>query len=150
MISISYELLKKIIDDAVQRYPNECCGIIYGNVSGDGEKKSETIEEVFNSFDDREKYHRFEITSETMLKAELYARKKGCEIIGFYHSHPNCPAEPSEYDRSHALPVYSYIIASVVKGRATGVKSWELSLSNMQFCQEQIKVSSSQSSEKGV
>ncbi len=150
MIKISCKLLKKILEDAAGCYPNECCGIIYGVISDNKEKSAELIEDVQNTFDKSEKNHRFEISSKTMLNAELYARKNGCEIIGFYHSHPDCTAVPSEYDRSHALPVYSYIIASVVKGRAIDVKSWELSVSNMRFDREKIKISPQQCGEKGV
>ena len=68
-----------------------------------------------------------------MLKAELTARKKGLDII-----HPDCEAFPSEFDRTHAFPVYSYIIISVVKGEAFRTRSFVLSAVNKQFSEEEI------------
>lgn len=75
-----------------------------------------------------------------MLKAERAARKKRLDIVGFYHSHPDCKAFPSEFDRAHALPVYSYIIVSVVKGSAVDTRSFVLSAENMQFSEEKILI----------
>jgi proteasome lid subunit RPN8/RPN11 len=59
-------------------------------------------------------------------KAERLAHFIKLDIIGFYHSHPDCAAEPSDYDTRHALPVYSYVIVSVRKGKVADCKSWEL------------------------
>ena len=62
--------------------------------------------------------NRFSVTSEDVLSAEKAAREQGLEVVGWYHSHPDHPARPSEYDREHAWPWYSYIIVSVQIGRA--------------------------------
>jgi proteasome lid subunit RPN8/RPN11 len=126
VILISEKLKAEIKSEGEKGYPNECCGIIYGNLTDDDIKEAEFIKPIDNSFDENEKYHRFMITAEDMLKAEKFARKNKIEIVGFYHSHTDCPAVASEYDRNHALPVYSYIITSVVKGKAVDIKSWEL------------------------
>ncbi|MDD6488851.1 MAG: M67 family metallopeptidase [Clostridia bacterium] len=143
MIFMPYNIFVQIKSEGEKSYPNECCGIIYGNISKDGKKYIEKIEPVSNSFDENKRQYRFLITPETMLKAELYARKNKTDILGFYHSHPNCMAVPSEYDRQHALPVYSYIITSVVGKSAMDLTSWELFNNNngsTHFCEEVINI----------
>lgn len=125
MIHISDELMEKIKQEAERAYPNECCGFIFGNMKTSAKYAVKT-EPSDNSTISSERYHRFIITSAAMLKAERFARKNGLDIVGFYHSHPDCPAVPSEYDTVYALPVYSYVIVSAVKGNAEDFTSWEL------------------------
>lgn len=125
MLRLTDALLREMEAAAEDAYPNECCGFMLGALDA----ADRTLTEVMpapNTSDSSEQYHRFIITPEQMLLAERYARQSGQEIIGFYHSHPDCPAVPSEYDRSHALPVYSYLIVSAVKGSAAEVRSWQL------------------------
>lgn len=126
MIQISEELLKHIRAEGEKSYPNECCGILFGKIGKNQEKAAERSEPVFNAFAGEETYHRFLIPPEVLLQAELAARKAGEDIVGFYHSHPDCAAVPSEYDRTHAFPVYSYLIVSVREKRALEVRSFEL------------------------
>jgi proteasome lid subunit RPN8/RPN11 len=73
-----------------------------------------------------------------MLKAEQTARAMKFDIIGFYHSHPDHPAVPSDYDKSHALPFYSYVIVSVIQGTAEDFASWELAADRAAFLPENI------------
>lgn len=140
MVYLSKDVIHYILKDGAERYPEECCGIIFGKIDESGGKTAEYAESAENGYDKAEKRRRFEITPEIMLKAELTARKKKLDIIGFYHSHPDCEALPSEFDRTHALPVYSYIIMSVVKGKAVRTKSFVLSAENMQFSEEKITI----------
>lgn len=125
MIHISHELVSEIRLESEKAYPNECCGFIFGKIRG-REKFAEEIKAAVNSSDETEKFHRFEITPEEMLKAERFARSIKADIVGFYHSHPDHPAVPSEYDTIHALPIYSYIISSVINGKTEDLQSWEL------------------------
>ena len=74
------------------------------------------------------------------MQAELEARKLGLEIVGFYHSHPDHPARPSDYDRDHALPFYSYIILRVAQGRPELMTSWRLQLSREAFDREELEI----------
>lgn len=140
MINLSRDVLQHMLLDGRKRYPEECCGIIFGKIGMDGVKNAERAESVDNGYEKSEKYHRFEITPEIMMSAEKTARRTGCDIIGFYHSHPDCEAIPSEFDRSHALPIYSYIIMSVIGGKAVKTKSWELSSQTLQFSEENINI----------
>lgn len=137
MIYISKELESVIRKEAEKSYPNECCGILYGMEDSDVKKIEQTIP-INNSFEDGEQYHRFLITPEDMMKAELHARKLKLDILGFYHSHPDHPAMPSEYDRNHALPFYSYIITEVNNGISGNFTSWELSEDRSVFIPESI------------
>ena len=125
MIQAEISLIEEIKKDAAECYPNECCGIMFGSAEAAG-KTVTSLRRVRNSFGGGEEYHRFLITPEEMLSAELYARSHGLDIVGFYHSHPDCPAVPSEYDRARALPVYSYVIVSAEKGTIADIRSYEL------------------------
>lgn len=125
MLRIEKELIAQIEREAEKSYPNECCGFMFGSLSGEI-KEVRHILSSLNQAEEGEKYHRFEIMPEQMMKAESLARKNGWDIVGFYHSHPDCRAIPSEFDRIHALPVYSYVIVSAVKGKAKEFFSWEL------------------------
>ena len=144
MIYISEEIKKLIRLEGERAYPNECCGVIMGKVifgedGGETVKSAISIEAITNASDEGEQYHRFLITPEAMLKAELEARRRKLDIVGFYHSHPDHPAAPSEYDKEHALPFYSYVIVSVINGEAKDFTSWELSDDRESFNSEKIK-----------
>ena len=145
MIYITLELEQQIRREGEKYYPDECCGILFGELS-EQDSGSQTVKRVksllpvVNSFSDGERYHRFLITPETMLQAELEARRRGQDIVGFYHSHPDHPAIPSEYDRAHALPVYSYVITAVAANVAVELNSFELSSDKHIFYPEEIHI----------
>jgi len=138
MITLLKEQKDIIKAESENSYPNECCGIIFGICDSYGEKTIKSCSPISNKSEDGEQYHRFLITPEDMMKAELKARELKLDILGFYHSHPNCPAQPSEYDREHALPFYSYVIVSVLDGEAAEITSWELSEDRSLFNKEKI------------
>ena len=106
-------------------YPNECCGIIYGKEQG-GERVVTMLEPVPNVFDEQERYHRFSISPQQLMNAERTAGERGELVLGFYHSHPDHPARPSEYDRTHAWPFYSSVIVAVAKRVAGEMTGWQL------------------------
>ena len=119
-------------------YPDECCGVLMGDIDNDGNKIVRRTQAINNAQEDGEKYHRFLITPEDVFRAEQTARAAKLEVIGFYHSHPDHPASPSDYDRDHALPFYSYAIVAVEKGKAQELASWELSTDRTVFLPEKI------------
>ncbi len=104
---------RKIESDGVAAYPNECCGIIYGRDVA-GRRTVEELESVVNAFESGEQYHRFSISGEMLMAAEKKCTN-GKMVLGFYHSHPDHPSRPSEYDRVHAWPFYSYVIVAIEK-----------------------------------
>lgn len=125
-----------IWDDALNTYPHECCGFLYG--SDDDDRLITQAIEVNNTREENRE-RRFEISAQDYLKAELYADENNLTLLGVYHSHPDHPAVPSEYDLRHALPYFSYIIVSVKRGKAAQLNSWKLD-SNGQFEQEAVEV----------
>jgi len=138
MLNLSSELEKIVRADGEEAYPNECCGILIGEIDKSGAKIAKYAQTISNSYEDSEQYHRFLITPEDMLKAEQTARSVKLDVIGFYHSHPDHPAVPSDYDRDHALPFYSYVIVSVKKGKSKELASWELTADRAGFVPENI------------
>jgi len=138
MLLLSSELENKIRMEGETAYPNECCGIILGEIDDNGTKSARRVVAIINSREDGEQYHRFFITPEDMLRAEQTARAEKLEVIGFYHSHPDHPSAPSGYDKDHALPFYSYVIVSIDKGKAQVLTSWQLTDDRINFMQEEI------------
>ena len=138
MLQLSSDLKKNIKTAGETAYPNECCGIILGQINDDGIKNAKRTVAIDNSSENNERYHRFLITPEDMFHAEQVARAAKLEIVGFYHSHPDHPSAPSDYDKDHALPFYSYVIVSVDNGKARILTSWELTDDRTNFIQEEI------------
>ena len=139
MLKLTGEIEEKIRQAGTDAYPNECCGILFGS-EADGSHIVKALKPIDNARESTEQYHRFLITAENMMQAELEARKLGLEIVGFYHSHPDHPAQPSDYDRDHALPFYSYIILRVAQGRPELMTSWQLQLSREAFDSEELEI----------
>jgi len=113
-------------------FPNEGGGFLIGTLSGDARTVTEIrLEE--NTFEDEEQYHRYLMEQGAFQKAEDYADDKGLTLVGYFHSHPNHPAIPSEFDRVHALPNFIYLIVSVRDGTAAESRVWELAPDRKQF-----------------
>jgi proteasome lid subunit RPN8/RPN11 len=125
-IWLDAECAGKIRAHGMQTYPHECCGALFGRDASDG--KPREIVEVFplvNRRDDSPQ-NRFSVSTRDVIAAEREADAHGLSVVGWYHSHPDHPARPSEFDREHAWPWYSYIIVSVEKGVAREMRSWQL------------------------
>lgn len=138
MIVITKELEEKIEKHGGETYPDECCGILLGSDSN-GMRRILDIAPLENHQVENRK-RRFFVTPKQYLEAEHTASEKGMELLGFYHSHPNHPAIPSEFDREHALPWFTYIILSVAEGKPTVMTSWVLSDSRDRFLERHMVV----------
>lgn len=122
-------------------YPNEVCGILLGK-DIDGRRVIRLTMPIENSFEQDERYHRFLITPADMFRAEWLARHDRLDVLGVYHSHPNAPAQPSEYDRDHAAwTTWSYVIVSVRDGRAAEIRAWKLRDDRSAYDEEEVEVS---------
>lgn len=119
-------------------YPEECCGLLIGSFGGDGRKVTEEIFPISNAREEAAKRNRFLIAPEDMLRGEKHARATGRDVVGFYHSHPDHPAVPSQFDLDHAWPVYSYIIVSVREGKASDLFSYEMRSDRSRFDSEDL------------
>jgi proteasome lid subunit RPN8/RPN11 len=131
-LELPADLDRAIRSHAERAYPSECCGILYGR-DIPGHRTVVSTEPVENDFELGEQFHRFSIPPAALLSAERSARNNGLEILGFYHSHPDHPAQPSDFDRAHAWPFYSYLIVSVAKGRSEALTAWRLNEGTQQF-----------------
>jgi proteasome lid subunit RPN8/RPN11 len=139
MLTIGAEWDAAIRREGEKAYPNECCGVLLGQLLEDDSRRVEHILPIDNKREEAEQYHRFEIQPEDYMRAEKEARSQGRDVLGFYHSHPDHPAKPSGFDQDHALPFYSYIIVAVENGRSAALTSWELTTDRSQFVEEDIK-----------
>jgi len=146
MLRIREELSERIREHGAKTYPHECCGALLGS---DGEGGREVVEvlSLENQRSDSPR-NRFSITPDDAREAELAARRAGLELIGWYHSHPDAPARPSEYDREHAWPWYSYIIVSVQERVPREMNSWKLADDRSHYDAEEIVIDTRASSAK--
>lgn len=139
MIVLGKGLENEIRKQGEEGYPREICGFLLGNASPDGEKAALRLLPAKNESEDEIASRRFVISAESFLRAEKEAAASGCDIVGVYHTHPDWPAKPSEYDFEHSLPFYSYIILSVRKGKAEEIFSYELESGRSGFAAEEIR-----------
>ncbi len=118
-------------------YPHECCGALIGVEQGERRVVQYALRLANERTDERER--RFFISPQQVLMVERRAAQQGLMLLGFYHSHPDHPAVPSEYDRQHALPWYSYVIVSVQRGEPAELRSWRLRDDRSTFDEEPVE-----------
>jgi proteasome lid subunit RPN8/RPN11 len=140
MIRVTEKDLTAIRKHAMEDHPFECCGLLLGRFGQSGEKTVVETYAISNARDEKAKRTRFLIEPEELMRGERYAAGKKLDVVGFYHSHPDCPAVPSTYDLEHAWPTYSYIIVSVTKESANDLFSWEQCPDRSQFNSEEIVI----------
>jgi proteasome lid subunit RPN8/RPN11 len=136
---ISQELADRIGKHGAETYPHECCGALLGSDGEDGLRQVRDLFPLVNRRDDSPR-NRFSVTADDVRDAEKGARAACLEVIGWYHSHPDHPARPSQYDRDHAWPWYSYIIVSVQSGSPQDMTSWRLNDDRENFSPEEMEI----------
>ena len=115
-----------------EAFPHECCGALLGR---DG-----VVNEAYalpNTTEEGPR-RRFLVRPDDYRAAEKRARDTGLELLGFYHSHPDHPARPSQYDLDHAWPSFSYVIVSVMAGADQALTSWQLKDDRSAFDEEPV------------
>lgn len=137
MITLSEENIKQIEAHGEKTYPNECGGMLIGRFEN-GKKTVVELLPMENAMAENEQHNRVLILPKDVLRAERFAREKRLDVVGYYHSHPDHPAIPSQFDLDHALPVWTYIIVSVEKGKAVDLRSWEMENDRSKFNEEEI------------
>ena len=141
-MKLSSETYDAITAHGEQGYPNEICGLLLGKDEANG-RTIRALVPVGNSFETDEQYHRFLITPDDMFRAERRARQEGMDVLGVYHSHPDAPAQPSDYDRDHAAwTTWSYLILSVREGSAAELRAWKLREDRSGYDEEDLDVQS--------
>lgn len=123
MIRFSEEIKNDLIRQAKKEYPNECCGVLLGTRSGQDKLVIRQIA-ACNQADQGAKNVHFKMSPLELLHIEQLARTEQLEIIGFYHSHPDCAADASAEDMRYMIPGLSYPILSIVSGDLAEIKSY--------------------------
>lgn len=144
-IILSTQLLEEIHVYGEQAYPEEGVGLLLG-YDQNGDRVVQSLLKLANARDESARHNRYLITAEDMLKGEQEAEKQGLSIIGIFHSHPDHPNQPSDFDREWAIPWYSYLITSVHLGQASGSKSWRLKEDRSGFIPEELILTSEENS----
>jgi proteasome lid subunit RPN8/RPN11 len=140
-VIIGKSIVDSIYSHASSSFPEECCGLLLGAFEeGVSVKKVYSSMQMDNVFEEKERYHRYTIDPKKFLTAEIEAQKRGEEVVGIYHSHPNAPARPSQYDQNHAWPTLSYIVVEVREAKPLNVASWILKGDRSEFIREEIQV----------
>ncbi|HXO19974.1 MAG TPA: M67 family metallopeptidase [Thermoanaerobaculia bacterium] len=144
---ISPRHLQTINRHAAVSYPEECCGVLIGRSgASDSSGEAVVVERILSVGNEREdsRHNRYVISPETILAAQKEARARGLEIVGYYHSHPDHPARPSDFDREHAWPGLSYLIVSVEQGKVAAARSWRLADDRQRFDEEVVEPAAGQ------
>ena len=125
MIEIPTEALAQIRRHARETYPEECCGALLGELSGES-ARIQRVEALVNRSAE-ERGRRYVVSPEDYVRVERGAEKEGLSLLGFYHSHPDHPAHwsPTDLAEAHWFGC-SYVITSVEEGKAVVTNSFEL------------------------
>jgi proteasome lid subunit RPN8/RPN11 len=126
------------VEDTIRRhgtetYPNECCGALIGR---DGSVQHAV--ELPNTTEEGPR-RRFLVRPADYMQAETAARRLEGDVLGFYHSHPDAPARPSQYDLDHAWPTFWYVIVAVEQGKPAAMTVWQLRDDRSQFDERELR-----------
>ncbi|HWG37854.1 MAG TPA: M67 family metallopeptidase [Terriglobales bacterium] len=143
-LEMDARLLREVLQHGEQTYPHECCGLLLGSMLAEGGRRVAAVRRMRNA-NTASPRNRFDFDPREHLAAQREAREQGLEIVGFYHSHPDHPARPSQTDLEHAAwPGYSYLIVSIVAGAAAAsgtANSFELAEDRSRFLPEPLETS---------
>lgn len=133
-LTLNEEVVAAIRAHGAETYPNECCGALIGREG----KVSESF--ALPNTTEEGPRRRFLVRPADYRVAEARAAETGRELLGFYHSHPDHPAEPSQYDLDHAWPFFSYVILEVRGATPRGLRSWRLRDDRSRFDPEDLHI----------
>jgi proteasome lid subunit RPN8/RPN11 len=136
-INIPSRLLRKIHTHGENAYPEEGAGLLLGSEQ-DGFRCIQNLLKLENAREKIARHNRYLITARDMLQGEKEAERLGLSIVGIFHSHPDHPNLPSEFDREWAIPWYSYLITSIQNAEALDSRCWRLLDDRSGFSSEKI------------
>ncbi len=152
MIVLAPQIAAAIEEHGASAFPRECCGVLLGDLDGDSRVVREarpldnafapslefeqTVERDADEAVGQER--RYLISPDAMFALMREERRTKRKVLGFYHSHPNHPARPSETDRVWAMNWYSYLILSVQNGRPAELTCWRLAVDGAAFEAEEV------------
>ena len=136
MIRIEAAPWASMVAHAQTAYPNECCGAMLGS-TGDGVKLVREALPLENAFEGAQAA-RYELRPEDLLAADRAARERGMELIGIYHSHPDCDAYFSQTDLKNSCPWYSFVVLSIRNGEFHHANSWLPNVEQTEAAKEEL------------
>ncbi len=139
-VRLSQGLVAQIFEDLERAYPNEGGGFLLGSFLPEGGVSITRIRPIENVAAQEEQYHRYAMTPTDWMRLEDEADALGLTLVGYYHSHPDSPAIPSEYDRVHALPNFRYLITSVQGAKAVELRGWQLAEDRAAFTELSLTI----------
>ncbi len=137
MIEIEAKPWQAMLLHAERSYPNECCGVMLGHIGAETKIVSEAVplENVYPG----EKGEHYELRPEDLLQADRTARARGLDLIGIFHSHPDCDAYFSQTDLKNSCPWYSFVVLSIQRGKFDHANSFLPDMDQTEAVQEELK-----------
>jgi proteasome lid subunit RPN8/RPN11 len=135
MIRIESEPWAQMVAHGRETYPNECCGAMLG--AGGEEKTVRAALRLKNAFEGAQAT-RYELRPEDLLAADKAARERQMDLIGIYHSHPDCDAYFSRTDLQNSCPWYSFVVLSIQKGEFHHANSWLPNVDQTEAAKEEL------------
>ena len=136
MIRIESEPWAAMVAHARETYPNECCGAMLGTVDDDTKTVREAMR-LRNAFEGAQAA-RYELRPEDLLAADKAARERKMDLIGIYHSHPDCDAYFSQTDLKNSCPWYSFVVLSIQQGEFHHANSWLPNFDQTEAAKEEL------------
>lgn len=126
----------EMVAHARKTYPNECCGAMLGVTDGESKTVRQAIA-LENAFGGAQTA-RYELRPEDLLAADKAAREHGMDLVGIYHSHPDCDAYFSQTDLQNSCPWYSFVVLSIQKGEFHHANSWLPNMEQTEAAKEEL------------
>ncbi|HBY63205.1 MAG TPA: hypothetical protein DEH78_25565 [Solibacterales bacterium] len=136
MIRIERAAWEIMVAHARSTFPNECCGAMLG--ANDGETKTVAVAIPLENAFEGVQHERYELRPEDLLKADSEARARGLELIGIFHSHPDCDAYFSETDLKNSCPWYSFVVLSIKNGEFDHARSFLPNMEQTEAVREEL------------
>ena len=138
-LAILPAVLERIHLHVEAAYPEEGAGLMLGEIDQERRRLIEILT-LPNVREDSARHNRYLLSPEDYLKGEEEASRLGLDVLGVFHSHPDHPNQPSEFDRQWAWPNFSYLITSVMMGKALDSRAWRLMEDRANFIEEEIEI----------
>ncbi len=138
-LAIPAQVMDEIHAHGEKFYPEEGAGLILGSSEGE-HREARRVLPMPNHFEPNERGHRYRLDPKEILQAEELAEQLGLEVIGVFHSHPNHPPAPSEYDLEWAVPWFVYLITSIESGAATESRVWRMLEDHSRMVEEVLDI----------
>ncbi len=138
-LAIPAQVIEEIHAHGEMLYPEEGAGLILGSIEGE-DREAHRVLPMPNHFEPNERGHRYRLDPKEILQAEELAEQLGLEVIGVFHSHPDHPPAPSQYDLEWAVPWFVYLITSIEGGEASKSRVWRMLEDHSRMVEEVLDV----------